>query len=218
MPMWNCIPFGPDIVISGTRISSTDRTSATPVRPCAIGRVEGQPEIFINLDGSGYLWAGSGPPPLNADTGSPREVFFHDDPKGRPEGALVLAHRIKASQIEQDSLQRRQREEWIRIKLGGDVRRRKERIGITLEDLALRLDVDPSWVRDVESGRTSMQLDHASWVDIVWATREPWPDPRRTQSGQNGTTVRPFGWVDEGGGGLLRAEESVRRWLEATDY
>jgi len=107
-------------------------------------------------------------------------------------------------------------EAQVPIRLGQDLRRRRERVGLSVEELAARIDVPSSWVNDVESGRTALDVDHKMWVDIVWATREPWPDERRHQPKADVGRVRRVFWVSGPGGGLVRAEESVRRWLE--DY
>jgi hypothetical protein len=174
----------------------------------------GATRILLNLDGSEYLWAGVGPPPFDETAGAPRKVFSHEDPRGRPEGARAMAETDRTRTIDLDAQREKERREWTRIKLGGDLRRRRERIGISLEELARRLEVEPSWVRDIESGQTSLQVDYSQWVEIVWATRQPWPDARRTRPKPNDEKVRRFGWVDNGGGGLLRAEAAVRSWLD----
>ncbi len=61
-------------------------------------------------------------------------------------------------------------------------------------------DVLDTWVDEVESGRTSSALTIDQWVDLVWATKEPWPDERRL-----GNTGR-YGWV---AGDLLHAAEHI---------
>jgi transcriptional regulator with XRE-family HTH domain len=171
-------------------------------------RDRGADQIFINLDGSEYLWAGIGPPP--EDT---MAVFSSDDPRGRYDAALGMAEAGRNRIREERSLQRAQ----VPISLGENLRRRRERTGLSVEELAARIDVSPSWVGDVETGRTTLEVDHEQWVDIVWATREPWPDDRRHQPKPDDGTVRRYGWVGGEGAGLALAEESVRRWLE-DDY
>ncbi len=171
-------------------------------------RDRGADQVFINLDGSEYLWAGVGPPPEDTMT-----VFSSDDPRGRHEDALLMAEAGRKRVREKRSLQRAQ----ASIKLGEDLRRRRERTGLSVEELASRINGSIAWVTDVESGRTALEVDHNRWVGIVWATREPWPDERRYQPKTDDGKVRRYGWVDGEGAGLARAEESVRRWLE-DDY
>ena len=176
-------------------------------------RDRGATRIRINLDGTEYLWAGTGVPPKDAWTGIAMEVFSPDDPRGRPAGAVAMAEEAR----------QRTREEWasqranVPIRLGRDLKRRRERARITTNELAARIGVEPSWVSDVESGRTALAVTHNQWVDIVWATREPWPDARRYEPKPDDGRVRRFGWVGGAGGGLVHAEDSVRRWLE-DDY
>lgn len=93
------------------------------------------------------------------------------------------------------------------FELGAHLKMRRERLGITVEELARRIEVTKTWIEDVEGGRTSLDVELSTWVDLVWATREPFPDPRRL-AGQG----KRRGFV--GHPDIYLAEELVRRVLE----
>lgn len=95
---------------------------------------------------------------------------------------------------------------------GDRLRTRREAVGLTVADLAARVGHDPSWISDIESGRTALEVRLKQWVDLVWATQDAWPDARRT----NGTGSR-FGWVASEGKQLAMAEQLVRRRLEEVE-
>lgn len=158
-------------------------------------RSRGADWIVIRLDDSGYLWAGVGPPP---PWSSPLPLFVDDDPGGRPEGAIATAKRwrktlregFKSTGVQRDA------EEGARLRL------RRESIGLSVEELAQRVNADTTWLADVESGRTTGDVSLRQWLDLVWATREPWPDERRFRH------RGPIGWA--GDRRLWTAEQIVR--------
>jgi hypothetical protein len=164
-------------------------------------RDRGAEWILIRLDDFEYLWAGVGPPP--ADDEDPLRVFSDDDIRGRPEGAKATAEAARARLREDEAAGRRQKA----AAEGDRLRRRREDAGLTAADLATRMGHDPSWITDIEAGPTALDVSMSEWVDLVWATQDPWPDPRRSK-----VTGSRFGWVGEG---LTVAEGLVRSILEA---
>jgi transcriptional regulator with XRE-family HTH domain len=172
--------------------------------------------ILVNMGDGSFAWTGENVPddvPGENRRGVRVDLFSHEDPRGRAEAALVLS---KASRLRTRESFARQRMDMA-VRLGQDLRRRRERVGVSMDELASRIDVAPSWVADVESGRTAFEVSHKQWDDIVWATREPWPDPRRTEPKPNDGKVRRYSWQGGIDAGLTLAEDAVRRWLE-DDY
>jgi len=166
-------------------------------------RDRGADWIVIRLNDTETLWAGAGPPPV--DDAGPIPIFSDDDPRGRPEGARATAEAGRRRLDEQEAAERSQ----IAIDEGDRLRRRREAIGLTVEDLATRMGLDPSWISDVESGLTTLEVSMNQWVNLVWATQEPWPDDRRTK--RTGSRV---GWVASKGQQLAVAEQLVSQRLE----
>jgi hypothetical protein len=166
-------------------------------------RDRGAEWILIRIDDFEYLWAGVGPPPVDDD--GPAQVFSDDDSRGRPEGARATAEAARSRLREDEAAERLQRA----VEEGSRLRIRREAVGLTVADLAARVGHDPSWINDIESGRTALEVRFKEWVDLVWATQDPWPDARRT----NGTGSR-FGWVASEGEQLAVAEQLVRRHLD----
>lgn len=109
----------------------------------------GAERIFVTLDDYGpYLWAGTGPPPNDPETGQPLEVPSKDDPRGRPEGAWATAVALPEAHKEdlRNLFADRERNPGERLQ------RRREAVGLSVEELALRTHVDPTWVEAVETG------------------------------------------------------------------
>jgi transcriptional regulator with XRE-family HTH domain len=165
--------------------------------------------IIINLDDTEYLWAGVGPPPPVERGGPPMRVFSHDDPRGRPEGALATAEERRRKSREYFAAERIRSKKARADMLGADLKMRRERVGITVQELASRIDVDPAWIENVEAGRTSLDVEYPTWIELVWATREPFPDPRRHDASRKKERRGFVGHPD-----LYLAEEAVRRFLE----
>lgn len=162
-------------------------------------RSRGAERIWIRLDDTEVLWAGVGDPPVDGDDRA--SVFSDDDPRCRPEGALATAVRQRdwdRKRMEADLSQ-------IAVEEGARLRQRREAIELSIEDLAERVNVDSSWIRDVESGRTAGDVRMSQWLSLVWATREPWPDDRKNRS------HKKVGYV---GSSLAGAEDIVRQWLK----
>jgi hypothetical protein len=163
-------------------------------------RERGAEWIVIRIDDTEHLWAGTGPPPVGHD--GPIPDFSFDDPRGRPEGAVESARAALEHNAErQAAVEVRQT-----IEEGARLRRRREGVGISVTELAARVGVDPSWIDSVESGQGTGDVTINRWVDLVWATREPWPDDRRRQPRAK------IGWV---GVSLASAEDIVRLVLES---
>jgi hypothetical protein len=163
-------------------------------------RERGAEWILIRIDATEHLWAGTGPQPVDND--GPIPEFSFDDPRGRPEGAMKSARAAREDNME------RQAADEVRLAFeeGARLKRRREGVGLSVVELATRIGVDPSWIESVESGRATSEVTMSQWVDLVWATREPWPDDRRHQ-GQ-----MMVGWVGES---LVDAEDIVRLTLES---
>ena len=93
---------------------------------------------------------------------------------------------------------------------GLGLRERRTAAVISVDDLAMRMGVEPSWIKGVESGEIQPEKPISTWIDLVWATTEPWPETRTTADRLwEGSESIGF-WVPSGG--LLRqAEEQVAR-------
>jgi len=161
-------------------------------------RNRGATWIAIRLDDSGYLWAGVGAPPSSL---SPMPLFSDDDPRGRPEGALASAKAARKLWREQLPGQIEAHRKHRATEAGDQLRKRREAVNLSVEELAARVQVAPAWIEDIESGQTSLQISLRQWVELVWATREPWPDEHRFRS------HGPIGWA--GPESLSTAEQIV---------
>ena len=159
-------------------------------------RERGAGKILIRLDHSGYLWAGVGPPPVDPETGHPMPVFSDDDPAGRPEDSLARAKAEQRELREQEAARRANQP----YEMGARLRARREAVGLSIEGLAERVESSPGWIESVEAGQTASALSLSHWVDLVWATREPWPDQRRFRN------TGSYGWVAYD---LLTAAEDI---------
>lgn len=169
-------------------------------------RERGADNIVIRLDHHrGYFWAGVGPPPVKSSTGQPMPVFSHDDPAGRPESSQARAEAAQREMREQVAAHEANKP----FVMGERLRERREAIGLSVEGLAERMGVSDTWVEDVESGRTASTVTINQWVDLVWATKEPWPDERRLRN------IGRYGWA--AGDLLYGAEDIVQHHLDVVE-
>ena len=150
----------------------------------------------------GILWGSPGPPPVDPTTGNEMAVFSEDDPRGRREGAL----RTQLADMERENERRRAWRVDMPRRDGEALRLRREALGLSVETVAERVQVDPIWLRDVEAGRAS-EVRRSQWVELVWATQDGWPDPKRSRLAGVDSM---WGWIP-GLGGLSTAEALVRR-------
>lgn len=142
-------------------------------------RDQGINRIFVSFDAQldrwRWEWAGSGNPPEDPETGRALANFSADDPRGDPEGAWAIVRQ------DQERFQKEMRELFAARdrELGQRLRLRREALNLSIDEVANRIGVDPSWVEDVEGGVTTARTPLTRWVQLVWATRTPWPDERR---------------------------------------
>ena len=152
------IEFGPDFVDANDAVTWW--------------RQRGVKRIFIRLDFAQYLWAGEGPAPGDGDT---LPVFDPADPRGRPEGAAKTLETERRAIIEGERVER----EAAALEEGRRLTRRREAVSLSPDELADRVGQSTQWLLDVESGKSTYEVTFPVWVDLVWATREGWPEERR---------------------------------------
>jgi hypothetical protein len=167
-------------------------------------RDRGAERIYIRLDFREYLWAGEGHPP---DESSTLSVFDPADARGRPEGAArtLAAERRSFAEARDAERAASALDEGLRLT------RRREAIDLSTDDLAGRVGQSTHWLLDVESGKSTYDVTFSQWVDLVWATRQGWPDEMRT--GES----RRVGWVAQRGRFLHEAEVFVNKVLGLND-
>lgn len=113
-------------------------------------------------------------------------VFDENDPRGRSEGARETIRAARAaSRARREEEQRRQRADD-----GLGYQRRRLAANLSVEEVALRVGKEPGWVEEIESG-VADDVPLASWIELVWATTEPWPQARETADRLWGTG----GWI-----------------------
>lgn len=92
---------------------------------------------------------------------------------------------------------------------GAALRDRRERLGLSIDAVAERSGFSREWLLALESGSPSASdTPMSAWIDLVWATTEPWPDAKRHALERWGNRFPRFGWV---GAGLGVAEHIVAR-------
>lgn len=163
---------------------------------------QGAKNVFIDIEDS-RLWAGRGDPPADWHLG----VFSHDDPRGRPEGAIETVRKAR----DEFAAEEKTRALQLRREIGSRLRRRREGEGLSIPQLAHRVGVSPEDITEIEEGLGPLTLTLAQWTDLVWATRSPWPDERRYRN----TGAGAFGWTAHSP--LEAAEYAVRRHLEGKE-
>jgi DNA-binding XRE family transcriptional regulator len=142
-------------------------------------REQGFNRIFVSFDphfeDRTWEWAGVGDPPANPDTGQALNTFSLDDLRGEPEGARAIAQ-VKLDLFQQDMRDLfAQRDRAI----GERLRARRDALDLSVDVVADRIGVEPASIVEIEEGATSGPTPLTRWVDLVWATRTPWPDQRR---------------------------------------
>jgi hypothetical protein len=163
-------------------------------------RERGATAIAIRLDSHEYLWAGEGRPPEGVTA---MRIFDPEDPRGRPEGARETIKAQKMANAEYDRTERVAND----IDQGQRLSRRRESVGLTVEQLAKRVGETSTWLLDVESGLSTRSVALSQWTLLVWATRPGWPDE------MNIVERRRIGWVVRNGQYLNEAEAMVNRML-----
>lgn len=146
-------------------------------------RERGARRIFVILEGRQMLWAGTGPAPEGLGT------FDPDDPRGRAEGAALALEAARKELREDQALRQRA----FALEEGRRLSRRREVVGVSLDELAERVGVSGEWLARVESGEITSEVTMAEWIALVWATREGWPNERSAAGTRNIAWVAPHG-------------------------
>jgi hypothetical protein len=167
-------------------------------------RKRGAKRIYIRLDFEEYLWAGEGSP---SDDQAMLSVFDPADPRGRPDGAANTLDVQRRAFAEGESVER----VVAALDEGRRLTRRREAILLSIDELADRVGQSTEWLLDVESGKSTYDVTFFQWVDLVWATRQRWPEEMRTR---DTGSVR---WVAQRGQFLREAEVFVNKMLGLYD-
>jgi hypothetical protein len=140
-------------------------------------QARGARRIFVTFDASQrYHWAGSGPPPIDPETELPFPRFSHADPRGRHQG-LIATIRVDDERMDQWRSARtfeHQRRDGVRLAS------RRLAAGLSVEAVAERMGIEPQWILDLENGELEPFPNLEAWVELVWATQDPWPDERQS--------------------------------------
>ena len=166
--------------------------------------------IYVRLEADEALWAGGGPAP--EIDGRLMKTFDERDGWGHPEGTRQAARSRGASRRADAAATRRRQmvEEGLRL------RERRTAAGISVDDLAARMGADPTWIEEVESGAVRPEPPFPTWVDLVWATTEPWPEARAAADRLwESSESAGSGWIAfaPSGGIVRQAEEHVARHM-----
>jgi hypothetical protein len=141
-------------------------------------RDRGAEAIFVSLDlgsDNSRLWAGLGDAPVDPETGESMPVFVETDPRGIRDGAIAS---LRAAGEIFDRWCRDQEAEMDRT-LGAQFTARRIAAGLSIDAVVERVGPTGQWLEDVESGATAREVTLPQWIDLVWATQEPWPDDRQ---------------------------------------
>jgi hypothetical protein len=135
-------------------------------------------------------------------------LFDPSDPRGRPKGARQTVNQFRRDRKEQAGAERgaASNEEGSRLT------RRRRAVGLSVEELADRVGYSSVGLREVESGVTTNEVTMKQWIDLVWATRESFPDERRSMAPGERTK-----WVAMQGHFLAEAELVVNEMLGLYD-
>jgi Helix-turn-helix domain len=163
-------------------------------------RERGATAIAIRLDSHDYLWAGEGRPPESPKV---MRIFDPQDPRGRPEGARETIQSQRRANAEHDKAEQLANA----IDQGQRLSRRRESVGLTVEQLAERVGETTAWLEDLESGQSNEDVTFSQWTILVWATRPGWPDEKNAAERQR------VGWEVRNGHYLNEAEAMVNRTL-----
>jgi hypothetical protein len=167
-------------------------------------RKRGAKRIYIRLDFQEYLWAGEGSP---SDDGTTLSVFDPADPRGRSDGAANTLDAKRRAFSERESVER----VAAALDEGRRLTRRREAIHLSIDELADRVGQSTEWLADVESGESTDDVTFSQWVNLVWTTRQGWPEEVRTRDDRN------VGWVAQRGQFLREAEAFVDKLLGLYD-
>jgi DNA-binding XRE family transcriptional regulator len=165
--------------------------------------------IYVRLEEKGEpFWAGEEPA---SATDAHLRVFDEHDERAPVLGALQAAQSRRASRRALAKSERRQ----LMMEEGLRLQERRAAVGISVDDLAMRMGVEPGWIREVESGEVRPDPSLSTWVDLVWATTEPWPEAR-TSADQLWEGSESTGVVVVNRGLLRPAEELVARRIRGS--
>lgn len=167
-------------------------------------RERGATRIYIRLDFGEYLWAGEGSP---SDEWMTISVFDPADPRGRPDGAAKTRDARRHALAEVVSARRRA----AALDEGRRLKRRREEVHLSIGELAKRVGQSEKWLLDAELGKLSDEVTFSQWVELVWATRQGWPEEVRSKKTEG------VGWVAQRGQFLREAEVFVNRLLGLYD-
>lgn len=123
-------------------------------------------------------------------TSLPGPFFDPLDPRGRQSGAreTALQHRMHKESQRREAMASRM------VADGAEVRRRREALGLSIDELATRSGLSAERISSLETGNDDSYGDFRAWSDIAWALTEPWPTLRdRVNSlGPQGVLMRPM--------------------------
>lgn len=161
--------------------------------------------IYVRLEEDEALWAGDGPAP-EVD-GQPMGIYEERDGRAHPEGTRHTA-RARGAGRRADTAATKRRQLIVE---GLRVRERRTAAGISVDDLAVRMGADPSWIEEIESGANRPEPSFSTWVDLVWATTEPWPQARAAADRLwEGSESAGSSWIAFApSGGLVRQAETL---------
>lgn len=133
----------------------------------------GESFLLVRLDRAEYVWAGDGLPPINE--GGDCEFRILDD---------VLVDQVNLGNWQDGG------SIGARAEIGRDVRRHREASGLSLGEVASRMEVDEEWLSQIESGSRE-DIDLNTLVRFVGATSNSWPHAKLGKS-------KALGWVKSG--------------------
>ena len=122
--------------------------------------------------------------------------------------ALVIQREPEVPVVARDTAATKRRQLIVE---GLRVRERRTAAGISVDNLAVRMGADPSWIEEIESGANRPEPSFSTWVDLVWATTEPWPQARAAADRLwEGSESAGSSWIAFApSGGLVRQAETL---------
>ncbi len=138
--------------------------------------------VYIRMYDGPYIWAGMGSPPPSDE---PVQLYDPVDFQNRFDGSRENADTI----LQETSALVRFQEEFAAGEVGRRLQETRAEAGLSVEEVASRLNVSPSWLIEIEAGIGTLKVSPDTWFDIAWAVNNPWPDPRR------GRNAVPTGWI-----------------------
>lgn len=138
----------------------------------------GEHFILVRFDDTEYVWAGEGRPPI--DEGRDNEFRILDDV------LINQANRGESGDGASNVLD----DEEARTAIGEDVRRHREASGLSLQEVANRMNVDEEWLSEIERGSRE-DVDLNTLLRFVGATSNSWPNAKPSE-------IKRAGWVKSG--------------------